>query len=137
MSRNRFMIVVGLLVAFSMLLASCGPTPTATPAVVPTIPPTAVPTTPPARHGGWLDQIVFSVVTSDSAVTQIQAGAIDIFAYGLTSANLKSIQDAGLKYAASMGTYYTIMYNAATCSDRQHVESFRRSQDPRDHQHVV
>ncbi|HEY5270281.1 MAG TPA: ABC transporter substrate-binding protein, partial [Anaerolineales bacterium] len=109
---------------FSMVLASCGPTPTTTPPAVATIPPTAVPTTPPARHGGWLDQIVFSVVQSDSAVTQIQAGAIDLFAYGLTSANLAAIQAAGLKYAASMGTYYTIMYMPAACTDANTVNPF-------------
>jgi peptide/nickel transport system substrate-binding protein len=117
-------LVAGLLVAFSMLLASCGPTPTTTPPAVATIPPTAVPPPPPARHGGWLDQIVFSVVQADSAVTQIQAGAIDVFAYGLTSANLKSIQDAGLKYASSMGTYYTIMYMGAPCTDPNTLNPF-------------
>ncbi len=123
MSRNRIMIVVGLLVAFSMMLASCGPTPTATPGV-PTIPPTAVPTTPPARHGGWLDQIVFSVVSSDSAVTQIQAGAIDVFAYALGSAQLASIQAAGLKYAPTFGTYYDIMYMGAPCTDANTLNPF-------------
>ncbi|HEY5269157.1 MAG TPA: ABC transporter substrate-binding protein, partial [Anaerolineales bacterium] len=118
MSRNRIMMVVGLLVAFSMVLASCGPTPTTTPLAVATIPPTAVPTTPPARHGGWLDQIVFSVVTSDSAITQIQAGAIDVFAYALSSADLAAIQTAGLKYAPVAGTYYDIMYNGAPCGTK-------------------
>jgi len=116
MSRNRITLVAGLLVAFSMLLASCGPAATATPGV-PTIPPTAVPTTPPARHGGWLDQIVFSVVSSDSAITQIQAGAIDTYAYALSSAQLAAIQAAGLNYAPVAGTYYDIMYNGAVCTD--------------------
>jgi peptide/nickel transport system substrate-binding protein len=123
MSRNRISLVVGLLVAFSMMLAACGPTTTSTPAVA-TIPPTAEPTAVPTRHGGWLDQIVFSVVQADSAVTQIQAGAIDTFAYGLTSANLKSIQDAGLSYASSMGTYYDIMYMPATCADPNTLNPF-------------
>jgi len=123
MSRNRIMIVVGLLVAFSMVLASCGPTPTATPAVA-TIPPTAVPTTPPARHGGFLDQIVFSVVTSDSAITQIQAGAIDVYAYALSSAQLAAIQAAKLNYASVLGTYYTIMYNGANCTDPNTLNPF-------------
>jgi peptide/nickel transport system substrate-binding protein len=124
MSRNRIMIVVGLLVAFSMVLASCGPTPTATPNVVATIPPTAVPTTPPARHGGFLDQIVFSVVTSDSAITQIQAGAIDVYAYALSSAQLAAIQTAKLNYASVLGTYYDIMYNGATCTDPNTLNPF-------------
>jgi peptide/nickel transport system substrate-binding protein len=115
MSRNRIILVVGLMVAFSMLLASCTPATTAT--AVPTIPPTAEPTAVPARQGGWLDQIVFSVVSSDSAVTQIQAGAIDVFAYGLASAQFPEIQAAGLKYAASMGTYYVVMHNPAVCDD--------------------
>jgi peptide/nickel transport system substrate-binding protein len=124
MSRNRIMIVVGLLVAFSMMLASCGPTPTATPNVVATIPPTAVPTAVPPRHGGWLDQIVFTVVSSDSAITQIQAGAIDVFAYALSSAQLAAIQAAELKYAPVAGTYYDIMYNGATCTDPNTLNPF-------------
>lgn len=113
MSRNRISMVIGLLVAFTMLVTACTPKVTTTP--VATIPPTPVPTDVPPRHGGWLDQIVFSVVASDSAVTQIQAGAIDLFAYGLASAQFPAIQEAGLKYAASMGTYYTVMYNGAPC----------------------
>ena len=124
MSRNRMSLVAGLLVAFSMLLASCGPTPTATPRAVPTIPPTAVPPPPPARHGGWLDQIVFSVVSADSAVTQIQAGAIDVFAYALSSKDLASIQAAQLKYAPVFGTYYDIMYMGAPCTDPNTLNPF-------------
>ncbi len=116
MSRNRITLVVGLMVAFSMMLASCSPA-TTTPPAIATIPPTAVPTAAPARHGGFLDQIVFSVVSSDSAVTQIQAGAIDTFAYALSSAQLAAIQASGLKYASVLGTYYTIMYNGSTCTD--------------------
>jgi len=122
MSRNRISMVIGLLVAFTMVLTSCAPKVTPTPLA--TIPPTAVPTAVPARHGGWLDQIVFSVVASDSAVTQIQAGAIDLFAYGLASAQFPAIQEAGLNYAASMGTYYTIMYNGAQCEDPTQFNPF-------------
>src|SRR5574338_1611444 len=42
---------------------------------------TEAPTEAPAattRKGGWLDEIVVSVVAADSAVTQLEAGAIDI-----------------------------------------------------------
>ena len=52
--------------------------PTAAPAE-PTAVPTEEPTPEPVkttRHGGWLDEVVFSVVDDASAVTQIQAGAL-------------------------------------------------------------
>jgi peptide/nickel transport system substrate-binding protein len=106
MSRNRLMLVLGLVIAFSMVLAACGQTP----AVVPTDAPTQAPV---VRHGGWLDQIVFTVTSSDAAVTQISAGAIDVYAGGLASGEFPTIQEAGLNYAASNGLYYNMMYNPA------------------------
>ena len=125
MSRNRITMVIGLMVAFTMVLASCTPATTTPPAVVATSAPTAVPPTAvPARHGGFLDQIVFSVVSSDSAITQIQAGAIDVYAYALSSAQLAAIQAANLKYASVLGTYYDIMYNGANCTDATVLNPF-------------
>lgn len=123
MSRNRLMSVFGLLIIFSMILSACGGT--AAPATdeptievpVATEPPATEPpaTEEPAstRTGGWLDEIVVSVVAKDSAVTQIGAGAIDVYASGLSSADLPSIQDAGLGYTSQNGLYYDIMYNPA------------------------
>jgi len=125
MSRNRITMVIGLLVAFTMVLASCTPATTTPPAVVSTSAPTAVPPTAvPSRHGGWLDQIVFSVVSADSAVTQLQAGAIDVYAATLSSNQLASIQAAGLKYAPVAGLYYDIMYNPAVCADATVMNPF-------------
>ena len=93
--------ILSLLVAISMILAACAPVATATeppaaqtepPATteepVATEPPTATqePTAEPTtRRGGWLDEIVVSVVDGDSAVSQIQAGAIDFFSFNLAS----------------------------------------------------
>ena len=103
MLQKRLMLVVGVVVALSMVLTACGPNVTATPAApaqteapqaTATEAPTQVP--PTTRKGGWLDEINFSVVDSASAVTQLQAGAIDIYAGGLASADLPSIKDAGL-----------------------------------------
>src|SRR5688500_2196167 len=51
------------------------------------------------RHGGWLDEIVFSVINKDSAVTQLQVGAIDIYANGLAASDFLTIKEAELKYA--------------------------------------
>ncbi|MEN6524829.1 MAG: ABC transporter substrate-binding protein [Anaerolineaceae bacterium] len=127
MSKKSFMFVVGLLVVASMVLTACQPKATATEApVVETEAPVAtevateaatpeptevVPAT--TRHGGWLDEIVFSVVDSDSALTQIQAGAIDIYADALSSKDLPAIKEAGVKYSTSNGLYYDILFNPA------------------------
>jgi len=114
------MFALGFVVVLSMILAACNPATQAPATVAPATvaPATEVPATAiPARHGGWLDQIVYSVVSSDSAIAQIQAGAIDVYAYALASANFPDIQKAGLSYAPVMGTYYTIINNAATCTD--------------------
>jgi peptide/nickel transport system substrate-binding protein len=127
MSRNRITMVVGLLVAFSMMLASCTPATTATPpAVVPTtvVPPTAAPTAVPARIGGWLDEIDYSIVDAASAITQISAGAIDLFSYGLAANKLAEIKAANLCYSQSYGTYYDMMFNPAVFTDKTKLNPF-------------
>lgn len=63
------------------------------------------------RKGGWLDEIVMSVISSDSAITQLQAGAIDIYANGLSSKDLPALQESGLSYSTSSGLYYDMLYN--------------------------
>src|SRR5512144_1743696 len=81
MLKNRLMLVLSLLVVASMILTACGTPATATeppattaPTEAPTVAPTeAAPTAEPTpvpttRHGGWLDEIAFSSVASDSAV---------------------------------------------------------------------
>lgn len=124
MYKKSFSFVFALLVIASMVLAACQPaqtTPTEAPVVEPTPTPeaTAAPTEAPTpeptprttRHGGWFDEIVVSVVDSASAVTQIQAGAIDIYAAGLSSASLPEIEAAGLSYAKQNGLYYELTFN--------------------------
>ncbi|MBE0688445.1 MAG: ABC transporter substrate-binding protein [Anaerolineaceae bacterium] len=134
MKRNTLMLLVGMVIIASMVLAACQPTPAPVveepvveepvveepvveePVVEePTAVPTEVPTPEPVRttrKGGWLDEIVVSVVDSGSAVTQIQAGAIDIYAAGLSSSSLPEIEAAGLDYAQSNGLYYELTFNA-------------------------
>src|SRR5262249_13335811 len=110
MLQKRFMFVLGLLVAMSMVLSACGgtSTPTTAPTTAPAGP-TAVP--PTTRHGGWLDEIDVSVVSSDSAISQVQAGAIDLFSYNLPSKELDAIKSAGVSYSQSYGGYYDILLN--------------------------
>jgi hypothetical protein len=117
MSRNRFTLVVGLLVAFSMMLASCAPAATATPAPI-------EPTAAPARHGGWLDEIDYSVVDAASVITQISAGAVDLFSYGLASDKLAEIKAANLCYSQSYGTYYDFLFNPAVFKDITKLNPF-------------
>jgi peptide/nickel transport system substrate-binding protein len=92
-------LVYGVLVAASMLLAACGPK--------------AASAVPGRKNGqgGYLDEVVFSVVDSGSAITQLQAGAIDIYASGLASADLPEIQAAGLNYSNQNGLYYELTFN--------------------------
>jgi len=111
-----------------MLLAACQATatptvaPQATTAVATTAATAVVPTT--TRHGGWLDQIVFSVVSSDAVVTQIKAGAIDIYGNALASQDLQTIQNAGLSYSSASGLYYDILYNPAVFTDANTLNPF-------------
>jgi len=135
MLRNRLFSALGLLVVFSMILSACGPTtppatqPPATEAPTTEAPateaPTAVPTEPPTtRHGGWLDEIDYSVVDAQSAITQIGAGAIDLFSYGLASDKLAEIKDADLCFSSSYGLYYDMMFNPAVFTDATKLNPF-------------
>ena len=97
MKINKLYSALSLLVLFSMVLAACAPAAQATepPAAVteapaateaPTAAPTEAPTAEPTtRHGGWLDEIDYSVVDGASAISQLQAGTIDYFSFGLAS----------------------------------------------------
>ena len=130
MSRKLFSTLFALLVIASMVLSACG-APTDTPVLEPVpVEPTresAAPAVPAAtdapaptdepakpsttRKGGWLDEIVFSVVSGGSAVTQLQAGAIDIYGDSLAADSFPFIRDAGLGYAKANGLFYEITYN--------------------------
>ncbi|HTX79852.1 MAG TPA: ABC transporter substrate-binding protein [Longilinea sp.] len=119
--KNKWFLLASIIMVASMMLAACGTTPTATTAAATEAP---MATSVPVRHGGWLDEIVFSVVSGDAAVTQLQAGAIDLYANGLASADLPSIQQAGLSYASSSGLYYDILYNPAVFTDTSVLNPF-------------
>lgn len=126
--------VFSLLVVFGMILAACAPAtpaPTESPAMtdVPaaTEEPMAATEEPMAateRHGGWLDEIDVSVVAADSAVSQLQAGAIDFFSFNLASDAYPAIKDAGLSSTQSLGGYYGISLNPAVFTDETQLNPF-------------
>ena len=141
MLQKRLLTILGLVLVASMVLSACGtaatPAPTQEPAApateVPavdatatTVPePTAEPTVAPVtRKGGWLDEIDLSVVSKDSALSQIEAGAIDMFSYGLASAELPTIKQSGLSYSASYGGNYAILSNPAVFTDKNVLNPF-------------
>jgi len=125
------MTLLGLLIAISMVLAACGPAETPAATEEPAAPPPAAPTEAPAptevpptpeptevprttRHGGWLDTVTFSVVTTDAVITQLQAGEIDLYGNTLaTPQDFKAAQDAGLQYFQPFGLYYELTFNPA------------------------
>jgi len=124
-------LVLSLLIVMSMVLAACQPAveqPVEPPAVEEPVEeepveeepvaeepvveePTEEPEVRTTRKGGWLDEIVISVVDNASAITQIQAGAIDIYTSGMSSDSLPEIEAAGLEYAQSNGLYYELTFN--------------------------
>ena len=73
--------------------------------------PTASTEAKTTRHGGWLDEIDYSVVDAQSAITQIKAGAIDLFSYGVAADKLAEIKSAELCYTSSFGLYYGFIFN--------------------------
>lgn len=122
-----------LLVILGLVLAACAPAaetpqePAATGEPAAADAPAAEPTDEvPAteRRGGWLDEIVFSVVSSDSAVSQLQAGAIDFYSFNLSSNSLQEIKDAGLNYTQSYGGNYGISLNPAVFDDTARLNPF-------------
>jgi peptide/nickel transport system substrate-binding protein len=132
MLQKRLMLVVGVVIALSMVLSGCGPSVTATPAAPAnteaapapqaTPEPTKVP--PTTRHGGWLDEIDYSVVGSDSAISQVQAGAIDLYSFTLSSQELDALKAAGVNYTQGYGGYYDILLNPAVFKDKTVLNPF-------------
>ncbi|HSJ89618.1 MAG TPA: ABC transporter substrate-binding protein [Anaerolineales bacterium] len=136
MKIRKLYLVLSLLVAISMVLAACAPqaatatespvqetqAPAATEAPTATPAPTEVPKT--TRHGGWLDEIDVSVVAGDSAVSQLQAGAIDMYSYGLASDVYPAIKEAGLSFARNTGGSYSVMMNPAVFTDTTKLNPF-------------
>jgi len=134
----------------SMVLAACAPAATQAPAepqviektvvttkevevvktevVVQTVEVFVTPTPPPTtRTGAWVDQVVFtSVDDANAAVSQIQAGELDIYAYTVDDPELyKTVQgDPNLTFTNAFGSSNEISYNPAACTDTTKLNPF-------------
>lgn len=106
MLRKRLIAGLSLVVVLVMVLTACGPS----------APPGQVPPRQSGK-GGYLDEIDVSVVTADSALSQIQAGAINLFSFNLASSQFPAIKQSGLSYTSSYGGNYAILFNPATFTD--------------------
>lgn len=84
---------------------------------------------PESRRGGWLDEIIFTVVPEADAVSKIGTGEIDLFAGALSgSANFSAIQSAGINYASVSGKCYEVMLNPSdTKSKAKQLNPFASS----------
>lgn len=124
MHKKSLLFVLGMVLVAALALSACAPAAApAAEAPAAEAPAAEAPAAeepepvPSTRKGGWLDEIVYSVIDSDSAITQLEAGAIDIYANGLSSADLPALKESGLPYSTNNGLYYDILYNPAVFSD--------------------
>jgi peptide/nickel transport system substrate-binding protein len=138
MSRKLFFALASVFVIASLMLGACSPSATSTATKAPTeepASPTESPTEAPMteepaqpasteRRGGWLDEIDVSVVAAESALSQVDADAIDIYSYQLASGDLPAIKDSGLNYTASYGGSYSLMFNPAVFTDATKLNPF-------------
>ncbi|MEX2143670.1 MAG: ABC transporter substrate-binding protein [Anaerolineales bacterium] len=125
MYRNRLLVVLSGLIILSVLLSACQPAAATTQAVEPTEAvdaPTDEPTEEPepqtTRVGGWLDEIGMKVVGADSAITQIDAGDIDIYTSNLsTPQDVQASDAANLERSFQYGLYYELTLNPSEFTD--------------------
>jgi len=150
MKTRKWLVAFSLIMVLSMVLAACAPAATQAPAepqviektvvttkevevvktevVVQTVEVFVTPTPPPTtRTGAWVDQVVFtSVDDANAAVSQIQAGELDIYAYTVDDPELyKTVQgDPNLTFTNAFGSSNEISYNPAACTDTTKLNPF-------------
>ncbi len=132
---------LALAMMLSLVLATCGPIPTAvekvnTPAVqqtygevvAPESTPQAItsqveaefvgtPTTQPiGRTGAWLDALIFvEEPSAEAAITRLGAGDMDLYAYPVADPEILGLvqEDRNLVYSESVGSYNELMFNVS------------------------
>jgi peptide/nickel transport system substrate-binding protein len=75
---------------------------------------------PVTREGGWLDTIiVVEEPSSDAAVTRLEAGDIDVFAYNISEPDIaqRVFDSTSLKYETSYGNYNDLTFMPSTTQE--------------------
>ena len=75
---------------------------------------------PVTRQGGWLDTIiVVEEPSSDAAVTRLEAGDIDVFAYNIAEPDIaqRVFDSETLKYETSYGNYNDLTFMPSTTQE--------------------
>ncbi len=135
MKSKQIGILLSLLVALSLVLAACGPQeasiteepamqePDAPVAAATEAPaaadPTELPVTMTDRKGAWVDEVVFTEENSaEAAVSQLNAGQLDIYAYTVAEAPVYETVKASsnLAYSSVYGSSVALMFNPAKFS---------------------
>jgi len=127
MFQKQFTLFLGVMIVLSMVMSACGggtaTQPPATGPAVATEKPTA--TGPQYYHGGWMDEIDFSVVSADTAVTQLKANAIDLYITTLARpVDMQAIKDANLERSSQYGTFYGLLLNPVLFTDTNVLNPF-------------
>lgn len=131
--KNKFLFVISIMLVLGLVLAACKPTETTTPVVeepetVVEEPTEEVIVEPEVtRTGPWIDEVVFTAIADqDTAVAQVQAGAIDVYPVTMDDVGLfESIKaDANLKYTMQVGGYNQLLFNTVVCTDTTILNPF-------------
>jgi len=75
---------------------------------------------PVTRQGGWLDTIiVVEEPSSDAAVTRLEAGDIDVFAYNIAEPDIaqRVFDSSDLKYETAYGNYNDLTFMPSTAQE--------------------
>jgi peptide/nickel transport system substrate-binding protein len=136
--KNRLFWVISLVIVASMLLAACGTTEVVKTVIVTEVVKEEVEVIvteevikevevivtpePIQRTGAWVDEVVFtSIDAADSAVAQLQADKLDVYAYSVSDAALLETvkADPALAYSNSVGSYNEVTFNPAVFVDAE------------------
>jgi len=128
MKSKNLNYLLSLIVILSLVLTACGAQSSANDDSPGSEPDTSVPTAVPEdttddssmphtdRKGAWVDEVIFTEENSaEAAVSQLNAGELDIYAYTVAEAPVYETvkESSNLAYSSAAGSNNAIMFNPA------------------------